>query len=71
MAAEKDFNVPSVGAEQMYQALRSNGVPSELIIYPGQHHGLSIPSYQVDRAQRYIDWFNMYLNDQPKTVYFK
>ena len=35
MAAEKDFNVPSVGAEQMYQALHSNGIPTELIIYPG------------------------------------
>ena len=30
MAAEKDFNVPSVGAEQMYQALHSNGIPTEL-----------------------------------------
>lgn len=61
MAAEKDFNVPSVGAEQMYQALKSNGIPAELVIYPGQHHGLSIPSYQVDRNIRYVQWFAKYL----------
>lgn len=61
MAAEKDFNVPVAGAEQMYQALRSQGVPTELVIYPGQHHGLTIPSYKADRFQRYIDWFGKYL----------
>ena len=53
MAGEKDFNVPSVGAEQMYQALKSNGVPAQLVIYPGQNHGISIPGYQVDRCERY------------------
>lgn len=61
MAAEKDFNVPVAGSEQMYQALKSLGVPTELVIYPGQHHGLTIPSYKADRLQRYIDWFDKYL----------
>lgn len=61
MASEKDFNVPTVGAEQMYQALRSLGVPTQLIIYPGQYHGITKPSYQVDRFDRYIKWFNKYL----------
>src|SRR5947208_16033830 len=61
MAAEKDFNVPSVGAEQMYQALRSNGIPAQLVIYPGQHHGISTPSYQVDRCTRYVEWYKKYL----------
>ncbi len=61
MASEKDFNVPTVGSEQMYQALRSLGVPTQLIIYPGQFHGISKPSYQVDRFERYIKWFGKYL----------
>ncbi len=61
MASQKDFNVPSVGAEQMYQALRSIGVPTELIIYPNQYHSITVPSYQADRVQRYIDWFSKYL----------
>ena len=61
MAAEKDFNVPSVGAEQMYQALKTNGIKTELVIYPGQHHGLSIPGYQADRFTRYLQWFSKYL----------
>jgi dipeptidyl aminopeptidase/acylaminoacyl peptidase len=61
MASQKDFNVPSVGAEQMYQALRSIGIPTELVIYPGQYHEITIPSYMKDRFTRYLDWFGKYL----------
>lgn len=61
MVGESDFNVPSVGSEQMYQALRSLGTPTELIIYPGQFHGITNPSFQKDRFERYIKWFNAYL----------
>jgi dipeptidyl aminopeptidase/acylaminoacyl peptidase len=61
MGSQNDFNVPVAGAEQMYQALRSLGVPTELVIYPGQNHGLSVPSYIKDRLERYIRWFDKYL----------
>ena len=61
MVGEKDFNVPAVGSEQMYQGLRSEGVPTELIIYPGQYHGLAVPSYWKDRYERYHAWFEKYL----------
>jgi len=61
MASEKDFNVPVAGSEQMYQALRSLGIPTQLIIYPGQYHGITKPSYLVDRFERYLEWFGKYL----------
>lgn len=61
MVGEKDFNVPAIGSEQMYQGLRSLGVPTELIIYPEQYHGLAVPSYWKDRYERYFDWFEKYL----------
>jgi dipeptidyl aminopeptidase/acylaminoacyl peptidase len=66
MGGEKDFNVPIAGGEQMYQALKSLGVDTQLVIYPGQYHGLTIPSYERDRLQRYLNWFNKYL--QPTTT---
>ena len=62
LVGEKDFNVPAVGSEQMYQALRSLGVPTQLVIYPGQYHGITIPSYRVDRLKRYLDWYAKYLS---------
>lgn len=61
MTGEKDFNVPAIGSEQMYQALRSVGVPTELIVYPGQFHGFTQPSFIKDRFERYYQWFDKYL----------
>lgn len=61
MVGEKDFNVPSVGSEQMYQALRSLNIPTELLIYPGQFHGFTQPSFIKDRFERYYAWFDKYL----------
>jgi dipeptidyl aminopeptidase/acylaminoacyl peptidase len=61
MCGEKDFNVPIAGSEQMYQALRSEGVDTQLIVYPGQHHILTVPSYRKDRLQRYLEWYAKYL----------
>lgn len=61
MSGLKDFNVPTAGSEQMYQALKSLGIPTEMILYPNQFHGISVPSYQVDRLQRYIEWYGRYL----------
>jgi dipeptidyl aminopeptidase/acylaminoacyl peptidase len=62
LGGEKDFNVPIAGGEQMYQALKSLGVDTQLVIYPGQFHGLTVPSYERDRLQRYVDWFNKHLS---------
>ena len=61
MGGDKDFNVTLVGGEQMYQALRSVGVPAELVVYPGQFHGFTRPSFNRDRYQRWFDWYDKYL----------
>lgn len=61
LCGERDFNVPIAGSEQMYQALRSLGVPTQLVVYPGQFHGITTPSYSRDRMQRYLDWWTKYL----------
>ena len=61
MASEDDFNVPVAGAEQMYQAFKGAGIPTELVIYPGQHHGVAVPSYIVHRFNKHIGWFGKYL----------
>ncbi|MEN9381936.1 MAG: hypothetical protein RI940_817 [Bacteroidota bacterium] len=62
MASEADFNVPVVGAEQMYQAFKSVGIPTQLIIYPNQNHGLRVPSYIVHRFNSHLEWFKKYMN---------
>lgn len=67
LGGEKDFNVPIAGTEQMYQALKSIGVDTALVVYPGQFHSLTVPSYERDRLQRYLDWFDKYLRATSST----
>jgi dipeptidyl aminopeptidase/acylaminoacyl peptidase len=62
LCGDQDFNVPLLNSEQMYQALRSLGRETQLVIYPGEPHGIKKPSYQRDRLQRYLDWYSRYLN---------
>ena len=61
LGGEKDFNVPIQGSQQMYQALRTLGVPTELVIYPNENHGITRPSYVKDRYERYLAWYEKYV----------
>ncbi len=61
LGGDKDFNVPVIGGEQMYQALKENGVDAQLVIYPGEFHGIRRPSFVQDRLERYLAWYNKYL----------
>ncbi len=63
LVGEKDFNVPLIGSEQMYQALRHNNIDTKLLIYPGEHHGLSKPSNRTHRMDSYLDWYARYLDN--------
>lgn len=61
LCGQADFNVPLLNSEQMYQALRTLGVPSKLVIYPGQYHRFTKPSYILDRYRRYLAWYAKWL----------
>jgi dipeptidyl aminopeptidase/acylaminoacyl peptidase len=61
LGGERDFNVPVQGGQQMYQALRSLGVETQLVIYPNEFHGISRPSYVKDRYERYLNWYSKYV----------
>jgi dipeptidyl aminopeptidase/acylaminoacyl peptidase len=61
MGGEDDWNVPILNSEQLYQALRRRGIDTQLVVYPGQHHGIRVPSYQVDRYARYLAWYDRYV----------
>jgi dipeptidyl aminopeptidase/acylaminoacyl peptidase len=63
---ELDDNVPCVGSMQMYQALKALDVPTRLVVYPGEYHGLSVPSYMKDRIGRVLDWYGRYLGVLPR-----
>ena len=62
MCGALDVNVPLLNSEQQYQALRRVGkVATELVIYPDQWHSIRTPSYQKDRLERYLGWYDRFL----------
>jgi len=63
MCGQADWNVPLQNSEQLYQALRRLGVDTQLVIYPGESHGIRRPSFQKDRLQRYVAWYDRWLKE--------
>ena len=61
LGGQKDFNVPITGGEQMFQALKSLGVDTQLVVYPDEFHGIARPSFVRDRLSRYLAWYEKYL----------
>jgi dipeptidyl aminopeptidase/acylaminoacyl peptidase len=61
MGGDVDWNVPILGSEQMYQALKSLGRTTELVVYPGEFHGFTMPSHIKDRLERNLAWYAHYV----------
>ena len=65
LCGQEDWNVPLINSEQMYQALKSLGRTTELVIYPGEAHGIKRPSFVQDRMDRYVAWYGEHLGASP------
>ncbi len=61
MGGNTDWNVPILGGEQMYQALKALGRDTQLIVYPGEYHEFTVPSHIEDRLKRYLAWYGHYV----------
>ena len=61
-----DERVPVEQGQQLYMALKKSGVTVEFVRYPREGHGFKEPNHKRDRYQRYIDWFQRFL--QPSTT---
>ncbi|HEY6388855.1 MAG TPA: S9 family peptidase [Candidatus Acidoferrum sp.] len=57
MGGNIDWNVPILGGEQMYQALKRLGRTTELVVYPDEFHEFSLPSHIRDRLERDLAWY--------------
>jgi dipeptidyl aminopeptidase/acylaminoacyl peptidase len=61
MGGDIDWNVPIVGSEQMYEAMKSLGRETELVVYPGEYHSFKTPSHIKDRLERDLSWYAHYV----------
>ena len=60
---EQDWNVPVVNSEMMYQAMKRLGRETLLVVYPGEDHGISRPSYLRFMYEQWLDWYGRHLKD--------
>jgi dipeptidyl aminopeptidase/acylaminoacyl peptidase len=60
IASEDDLRCPPEQAEQLYTALKKQGVEAAFLRYPGESHGLSRggkPWHRVHRLRHIVAWF--------------
>jgi dipeptidyl aminopeptidase/acylaminoacyl peptidase len=68
MGGESDWNVPVINGEQMYQSLKRLGVPTLLVVYPGEYHEFSRPTFIADRYERYLYWYGHYVKGEGPAI---
>jgi dipeptidyl aminopeptidase/acylaminoacyl peptidase len=63
VVGERDAECPSAQSYEFWHALKTLGVPTHLIVYPGEGHLFIKPEHQVDRMEQTVGWFDKYLKD--------
>jgi dipeptidyl aminopeptidase/acylaminoacyl peptidase len=53
--------VPPTQSVEYWHALKTMGVPTSLVIYPDEGHGLRDPAHRTDSVERTIAWFDKYV----------
>jgi dipeptidyl aminopeptidase/acylaminoacyl peptidase len=65
MGGNIDWNVPILGGEQMYQALKRLGRTTELVVYPDEYHEFTLPTHIKDRLERNLAWYAHFVKGDP------
>jgi dipeptidyl aminopeptidase/acylaminoacyl peptidase len=58
---ERDIECPAPQTQEFWHALKALNVPTSIMIYPGEGHGLRDPAHSADAMQRTLAWFDKYL----------
>ena len=58
---ERDIECPAPQTQEFWHAMKAMNVPTSIMIYPGEGHGLRDPEHLKDANQRTLAWFNKYL----------
>jgi dipeptidyl aminopeptidase/acylaminoacyl peptidase len=58
---ERDIECPASQTVEFWHAMKAVGVPTAIMIYPGEGHGLRDPANAEDALQRTLAWFDRYL----------
>ena len=58
---ERDERVPLSQGQEFYNALKRQGCPVKMVIYPRTPHGIEEPRLLVDCMERNLEWFDRHI----------
>ena len=61
LVGERDGECPAPQSREFWHALKTLGVETELVIYPGEGHAFNQPDHGRDVMARLVNWFDHYL----------
>ncbi|QWT21972.1 S9 family peptidase [Bacillus sp. NP157] len=61
VVGERDAETPAPQSFEFWHALRAQGVPTSLVVYPGEGHGFARDASRRDVLARALAWFDRYL----------
>jgi dipeptidyl aminopeptidase/acylaminoacyl peptidase len=64
LVGERDGECPAPQSREFWHALKTLGVETQLVIYPGEGHSFLVPDHRRDLMERTIAWFDRYLKAQ-------
>jgi dipeptidyl aminopeptidase/acylaminoacyl peptidase len=65
VVGERDGECPAPQSYEFWHALRARHVPTQLVVYPNEGHGISDPAHRWDVMERAAEWFARYLPPAP------
>lgn len=65
LVGDRDGECPAPQSFEFWHALRAQGVPSRLVVYPDEGHDIGQPEHRRDIIRRMLAWFDQYLAPNP------
>jgi dipeptidyl aminopeptidase/acylaminoacyl peptidase len=66
LVGERDLECPVPQSQEFYHALRTLGVTSQMMVYPGEGHMIARPEHRRDVVERSVGWFNRFVRPDRK-----
>ena len=61
VVGERDGEAPPAQSFEFWHALKTMGVPTQLVVYPGEGHAFAKQEDRVDLIERTLEWFMRFM----------
>jgi dipeptidyl aminopeptidase/acylaminoacyl peptidase len=61
LVGERDIECPVPQSFEFWSALKTLGVPTQLVVYPGEGHVFARPDHRKDSIRRAVAWYDRHL----------